>query len=368
MGKAGYELLALGMRYGFTLLIALLVFRAAMLMLRERRDRARVLRQLPDAGLVGELVTLADGKGYPLAREGVLGSGRGCDIRLPGLKRRELEFAFQPGRGVLLRPIHGRVRAILDGEPLVPRSAWALHGTVLELRGLALRFRLFAGLKVPERKPRTQPDTAEPDAGRAGPAPRSDWDVTWQYAPIPPGGLPAAGWDANGWPDQSGGNPWVTGYVPGVQVQPGPWETEPAAAGYADGTEDLAPAPQSQYLSGQHGNGYPAGSYPQEKAASYGDGSLDSNPMILEDPMYPSDCYPTENNLGEIEDDGSVYPDDAGYGAPPVYADDPTKPERPRYAAFRPDDAMEDPDIYRDDSAQDTPRIARRRRAGGGGR
>ena len=153
MGDTSYELLALGLRYWFVLLLFLTLLRAFWLMLENRREYNRTLRQLPDAGLIGEVVDLKTGKSQPLPREGLIGSGRGCDIRLSKLHRREMEFVFRPGLGLKLIPIHRKHKSILDGEPLNKADSFALHGTVLELRGYTLRFRLFAGLDLPYREP-----------------------------------------------------------------------------------------------------------------------------------------------------------------------------------------------------------------------
>ena len=50
MGDASYELLALGLRYWFVLLLFLTLLRAFWLMLGDRREYNRALRLLPDAG------------------------------------------------------------------------------------------------------------------------------------------------------------------------------------------------------------------------------------------------------------------------------------------------------------------------------
>lgn len=177
MGDTSYELLALGLRYWFALLLFLTLARAFWLMWNERREYNRALRRLPDAGMIGEVVELTTGKSQPLPREGLIGSGRGCDIRLPRLRRREMEFVFRPGLGLKLIPIHRNHQSILDGEALNKADSYALHGTVLELRGYTLRFRLFAGLDLPYREP-TQPDF---DAYTAD----SPWDAPPPMMPFP---------------------------------------------------------------------------------------------------------------------------------------------------------------------------------------
>ena len=179
MADAPYELLALGLRYWFVLLLVATLARAVWLMWGERREYNRALKRLPDAGLVGEVVELNSGKSQPLPREGLIGSGRGCDIRFPGLHRREMEFVFRPGLGLKLIPIHRNHQSILDGEPLNKADSFALHGTVLQLRSLTLRFRLFAGLDLPYRE-------AVNEAGYFDPAfSDADSDSPWDAVPAP---------------------------------------------------------------------------------------------------------------------------------------------------------------------------------------
>lgn len=225
MEDTAYTLLSLGMRYWFLLLIVLTLTRAFFLMWQDRRDYHRTLRQLPDAGLIGEVVDLESGKSQPLPREGLIGSGRSCDIRLGGLQRREMEFVFRNGLGLKLIPLHRRHQSFLDGrlleksrifpflnrkdlwaqgdesphepEPLSEKDAYALHGTILEIKGRTLRFRLFAGLNLPQRMdmapaaweaPFTSPyDEPGPlNEFDAPTLPEGSLDLTWQYAPLPP--------------------------------------------------------------------------------------------------------------------------------------------------------------------------------------
>ena len=204
MAESSYELLSMGLRYWFVLLIVLALLRAYFLMRRDNRDYRQALRQLPDAGLIGEVVDLHTGTAQPLPREGLMGSSRSCDIRHPGMHRREMEFIFRPGFGVKLIPIHRKHQALLDNEPLQKGDDFALHGTVLELRNAKLRFRLFAGLDLPMRQKEAEVPLQAPvtdlvfhnladDAPLASypePLPPSpfgqDLEMTWQFAPLPP--------------------------------------------------------------------------------------------------------------------------------------------------------------------------------------
>lgn len=225
MGEAAYELLALGLRYWFILLVVLTIVRAVLLMWGDKRAWSKALRRLPDAGLVGEVVNLDTGKGQPLPREGLLGSGRNCDIRVPALRRREMEFVFRPGLGLKLIPLHRRQDALLDGEPLNPKDSFALHGTVLELRGIPLRFRLFAGLEVPQRLAPTQQHTEvsfEGDPWDYGaesgyipyqqqPALQPVSQEPWAFAPEQPGIQPAEPGTQPMPPQQAPRDPWEAG-------------------------------------------------------------------------------------------------------------------------------------------------------------
>ena len=72
MDHNAYQLLALGARYWIVLLAAVLVWRDAAALLHERYQRKKLLKKLPDAGMVGEMRDIDNDRAYPLPREGVL--------------------------------------------------------------------------------------------------------------------------------------------------------------------------------------------------------------------------------------------------------------------------------------------------------
>lgn len=148
MNSQAYQLIALGARYLFVFLAFLIVFRAGLSLLSEHRSRKKKLRNLPDAGMVGEMRDIDNDRAYPLPREGTLGSGRGCDIRLRGLRRRHINFSFVEGKGLLLTPCHTRSEILLNHAP-IRKGGYALHGALMQVGGYTLRIRLFAGLNVP---------------------------------------------------------------------------------------------------------------------------------------------------------------------------------------------------------------------------
>ena len=83
-----YEIVALGARYLFALLMVVIVARAWRITVIDSR-RAQTLRRIsPETGISGELVVLEGGdqarRGmkYPVIREGLIGSSRRADIRV----------------------------------------------------------------------------------------------------------------------------------------------------------------------------------------------------------------------------------------------------------------------------------------------
>lgn len=197
MAEEAYEILSLAMRYAFIVLGALIVLRSYRWLLKDHRAHKKEMKRLPDAGLVGEIVRLDTGKAFPLPREGTIGSGRMCDIavRGDGVRRLHATFRFKDGKGVHIVP-HKTAAVMLDGKPVLS-SAYALHGSLIELGSLTLRVRLFAGLNVPrlavyDKEPADADaldDTfaPEPDEFLPQDAPGPlDAQATWGYAPYPP--------------------------------------------------------------------------------------------------------------------------------------------------------------------------------------
>ena len=152
-----YEVLSLAARYLFALLGVLIVLRSFIWLMHDRAERRLRLRNLPDAGMIGELTVLAGsadlspGTVIPVPWEGVMGSVRSCDLYIPceGIRKQHLSFSFQPGNGLLIHPWNGceaRVNDVLltcksrmDEMPMV-------NGSFLQAGSALLRLRLFAGL------------------------------------------------------------------------------------------------------------------------------------------------------------------------------------------------------------------------------
>ena len=154
-----YEIIALGARWWFLLLGALIVLRAFGWLRRDNRRTKRRLRQLPDAGMIGEMVVVAgcdeleEGMVIPVPREGPLGCFRSCDVVVPadGVAPQHCEFSFADGKGLLIYP-RRRCSVMVDGEEFAglrrAKKHPMTHGSRLQIGDAVLRLRLFEGLET----------------------------------------------------------------------------------------------------------------------------------------------------------------------------------------------------------------------------
>ena len=154
-----YELLAYLGRYWFALLGVLIMLRSFWWLHQDRKEKHRRLKQLPDAGLIGELQVLAGNEELPegtllsLPLEGTLGYQRGNDIVLPitGVAKQHLDFYFEAGSGLFLRPAYG-CRCEADGT-VIHRKGWRdqeplRHGSILKVGAASLQVLLFEGIET----------------------------------------------------------------------------------------------------------------------------------------------------------------------------------------------------------------------------
>ena len=182
MPDSVYEVVAQAARYWFLFLMVLIVWRSYRWLARDRKQRRKRLRLLPDAGFVGELVVLSGsdelpaGLALPVSREGVLGSVRGDDLYVPvrGVAKRHLWYVFEEEHGLRVQPL-GRRAAQVDGAALEGRHARAYlaHGSRLRVGEAELRLRMFAGFEQAGSANRTawaDEPTAPDAAPQAAPA------------------------------------------------------------------------------------------------------------------------------------------------------------------------------------------------------
>lgn len=148
------------MRYFFTCVGLLIVWRSLSWLAKDRRLKNRRLKNLPDAGTIGILTVeagsreLPPGTTLPVPHEGVLGCLRTCDVVVPAAEvaRGHLDFTFVSGKGLFIRPRRG-CAAMVDGFPIESardsREHPMIHGSVLTVGEAVLRLGVFAGLDVP---------------------------------------------------------------------------------------------------------------------------------------------------------------------------------------------------------------------------
>lgn len=159
MAPLDFEILSKLMRYVFTFLGALIVWRTFSWLRKDRRENHKRLKALPDAGSIGLLTVLRgsselkEGSVIPVPSEGVLGFVRTCDIVVPvtDVVAQHLDFTFHNGKGLYIYPRRGCPAAV-DGIPLESRADSRRypmhHGSVLQVGEALLQLGVFAGLDV----------------------------------------------------------------------------------------------------------------------------------------------------------------------------------------------------------------------------
>jgi len=152
-----YEVIAQGARYWFLFLMVLIAWRSYRWLARDRKQRKKRLKLLPDAGYVGELVVVQGNEGLPMglalpvSGEGILGCLRGDDVYVPvkGVAKKHLWYEFDDENGLRVEP-YGRQRMEVDGKTYTGRRAYTYltHGARLAVGDAVLRLRMFAGLNT----------------------------------------------------------------------------------------------------------------------------------------------------------------------------------------------------------------------------
>ena len=182
-----YEIIALGARYWFAFLGVLIVLRSFFWLHRDRAAKHRRLKQLPDAGMIGEFVVLSgseelpEGSFLPVPWEGTIGFVRGCDVVVPvkGVRAVQADVEFENGRGLAVIPRFRRP-VIIDGETVSRRweadGRRMVHGSVLQIGEAVLQLQVFMGHGMERRAKfiENSQSTDYPDPGmscEAGPVP-----------------------------------------------------------------------------------------------------------------------------------------------------------------------------------------------------
>ena len=218
MSSAWYELLALAARYWFILLGVLIVLRAFRWLRRDRADKHRRLRRLPDAGTIGEFVVLAGSEELPentlipVPWEGTLGFLRTCDVVVPvdNVAGRHCDFSFRSRVGLTVNP-RRHLQVMIDGETIRSAEDAARHpmqhGSELRVGDAVLWLRIFAGIEIGHAAARrADPLPAagsdpQPAPSAEGTAPAEEQQPALPPVDAPyhigvPGSAPDSGWEA----------------------------------------------------------------------------------------------------------------------------------------------------------------------------
>ena len=198
-----YGILFLLSRWLFVVLAGIILLSALGWLAADRHARKEMLRGLPGAGTVGELIVLSGSEHlpaqtwFPVPREGVLGSVRSCDLVVPGtgIRSVHLDFRWQDGVGLLLYPRSG-CEAWVNGVPVNCRSdAFSCpmtHGMCLQVGEVILQLQLFAAMDHTVRPPQPAPPEMPVPPAAAVPWPVSPEPAAWpapDSVPIPPAGF-----------------------------------------------------------------------------------------------------------------------------------------------------------------------------------
>jgi len=154
MPEQFYNPLAILLSYAFMLLGAGVAVLGMLTLRADNRARRDLLRGLPDAGNVGEFLVLrgagklTQGMCVPVPPEGMLGSARNCDVRLPhpDVPARAALLALSK-QGVVVTPWANGKTAVplrVNGHDY-DKPVILTHGCRLEWGSLSLRIRLFEG-------------------------------------------------------------------------------------------------------------------------------------------------------------------------------------------------------------------------------
>lgn len=152
-----YEIAALAARFWFLFLMVMIVWHSYRWYARDRRLRKKRLRDLPDAGYIGEFVVmestgdLKQGDVLPVPFEGTLGLLRNNDVcvEAEGVAQRHLWFRYDRERGIRMLPLDGN-RFTVDQTPVdgQPEGLYVVHGSRLYVGQCQLRLRMFEGYEV----------------------------------------------------------------------------------------------------------------------------------------------------------------------------------------------------------------------------
>jgi len=190
MSREVYEVVAQAARYWFLFLMVVIVWRSWRWYAKDRRQRKKRTRLLPDAGLIGEMViqrgndVIAAGSVIPVPHEGTLGTNRTNDLFLPiaGISKRHLWFRYESRKGLRVQVYRGKYADVDETIVEKRKVAYMAHGSRLLVGEAELRLRMFAGFEpLPREGGHTDPLAKSPITGEEGFVPETGIDGDSAY-------------------------------------------------------------------------------------------------------------------------------------------------------------------------------------------
>ena len=149
MSETAYALIAGAMRYVFVLLIWLVLLITADRAIREYRSERRQLGRRVVIGYLEKKNADGEPERFPLGVDALIGSGRGCDVRLTdsGVRNRHAQVLFRDEGIFLLDLTEGEAPIRINGVE-APERVQLLNQDRLTIGSVTLRLHL--GVMVDE--------------------------------------------------------------------------------------------------------------------------------------------------------------------------------------------------------------------------
>ena len=300
-----YEVVAQGARYWFLFLMALIAWRSYRWLAKDRKQRRKRARLLPDAGFVGEMVVLKGndllprGDVLPVPTEGTLGYARMNDLCVPvkDVLKRQCWLSYDQEEGLLVEPCMG-CRVTVDGQPRTGRRdpLYMAHGSRLTVGEAELRLRLFAGYETATnahvQNDMDDIDKTEPPPQAAAPTPEQvalwQQQALWQYA------------------QQQRYAEWMAAQAAAMPVA----GADEAAADWPDGEEEAWEAERAAFDDEEEPDAPEWDDMPDQASAAYGsEGATETHAAMAENsPANPAPEYPAPANPARADDGQQSYP------------------------------------------------------------
>lgn len=157
-----FRILSLSARYFFVFMLFFIVLRSYIWLKRDNASFKLYQKSVANAGVIGEAVvifggsTLQTGKRFNIYREGIIGSGKNCDLQLNSrfIHKRQAYYRLETGVGLYLELLHNGDISINAFEiDKNVKNAYIINGSILKLADVAIQVFFYPGFSVPTLSP-----------------------------------------------------------------------------------------------------------------------------------------------------------------------------------------------------------------------